>query len=343
MFRAAPARYDSMPYRRCGTSGLELSAISLGLWQNFGDGGAFATQREIVLTAFDCGVTHFDLANNYGPPPGAAEEVFGRLLARDLAPYRDELIISTKAGYRMWPGPYGEWGSKKYLRASLDQSLRRLGLEYVDIFYSHRFDAHTELAETLEALKLALDSGKATYVGISSYTAQQTAEAVALAGEMGFRLLIHQPSYSMFNRWIEAGSPSLLDQAAADGLGVIVFSPLAQGLLTNRYLSGVPDDARASRDGSFKKGLITPEVVGRIGALNDIAAQRGQSLAQMAIQWVLRDPRVTSALVGARTPAQLLDSLGALEGPAFTAAELARIDSLATDLEGVNIWKARTR
>lgn len=340
MFIPSDSRYDTMQYRQCGSSGLDLPAISLGLWQNFGEANAFDQQRKIVLAAFDAGITHIDLANNYGPPPGAAELSFGRMLATDLAPYRDELIISSKAGYRMWPGPYGEWGSKKYLRASLDQSLKRMGLEYVDIFYSHRFDARTPLEETMGALKYALDSGKATYVGISSYTAEQTQRAREVAADLGFTLLIHQPSYSMFNRWIEEGEPSLLD--ALDGMGAIVFSPLAQGLLTKKYLNGVPDDSRAAQQGSFKTDMITSEVVDRIRALDEIAEQRGQSLAQMAISWVLRDPRVTSALVGARTVEQLHDSLGALENLEFSQSELDAIDIYAVEAS-VNIWKGRSR
>lgn len=331
-----------MTYRQCGRSGLDLPAISLGLWQNFGDADPYARQREIVLAAFDAGITHIDLANNYGPPPGFAESSFGTMLAGDLAPYRDELIISTKAGYRMWPGPYGEWGSKKYLRASLDQSLRRMGLDYVDIFYSHRFDDRTPLEETLSALKHALDSGKALYVGISSYTAEQTAHAQEIAAEMGFSLLIHQPSYSMFNRWIEDGTPSLLDVLGESGTGAIVFSPLAQGLLTAKYLDGVPEDSRAAREGSFQTAMITPEVIERIRALTAIAQERGQSLAQMAIAWVLRDPRVTSALIGARNVEQLHDSLGALDNLQFSSDELAAIEDHAKDA-GINIWKGRAR
>lgn len=331
-----------MIYRQCGRSGLDLPAISLGLWQNFGDADPYARQREIVLAAFDAGITHIDLANNYGPPPGFAESSFGTMLAGDLAPYRDELIISTKAGYRMWPGPYGEWGSKKYLRASLDQSLRRMGLDYVDIFYSHRFDDRTPLEETLSALKHALDSGKALYVGISSYTAEQTARAQEIAAEMGFSLLIHQPSYSMFNRWIEDGTPSLLDVLGESGTGAIVFSPLAQGLLTAKYLDGVPGDSRAAREGSFQTAMITPEVIERIRALTAIAQERGQSLAQMAIAWVLRDSRVTSALIGARNVEQLHDSLGALDNLQFSSDELAAIEDHAKDA-GINIWKGRAR
>lgn len=342
MYQANEGRYDSMIYRRCGVSGLDLPAISLGLWHNFGEANPYGSQREVVLAAFDSGITHIDLANNYGPPPGFAETSFGRMLATDLAPYRDELIISTKAGYYMWPGPYGDWGSKKYLRASLDQSLKRLGVEYVDIFYSHRYDGSTPLRETIGALKYALDSGKASYVGISSYTAEQTARAHDIAAEMGFDLLIHQPSYSMFNRWIEDGSPSLLDVLAERGTGTIVFSPLAQGMLTDKYLDGIPEDSRAARGGSFRDHFINDEVIARIRALNEIASRRGQSLAQMAIAWVLRDDRVTSALIGARTVEQLENSLGALGNLAFSEEELREIDEYAVDAD-INIWKARTR
>lgn len=329
-----------MTYRRCGASGLDLPLVSLGLWQNFGRATPLETQREIVLAAFDAGITHIDLANNYGPPPGSAEQAFGDLLHSDLAPYRDELIVSTKAGYRMWPGPYGEWGSRKYLRASLDASLRRLRTDYVDIFYSHRLDPSTPLRETLGALKYAVDSGKAVYAGISSYPAAETAAALDLAAEMELDLLIHQPSYSMFNRWIERGEPSLLDVLGEREMGTIVFSPLAQGLLTSKYLDGVPADSRAARDGSFKQSFLTDETHERLRVLNRIAEARGQTLAQMAIAWVLRDPRITSALIGASSVAQLCDSLGALDNLAFTAEELAQIDVAAVDA-GVNIWEPR--
>lgn len=342
MYLANPARYDRMSYRRCGASGLDLPLISLGLWQNFGRTTALETQREIILAAFDAGVTHIDLANNYGPPPGAAETMFGALLETDLAPYRDELVISTKAGYLMWPGPYGEWGSRKYLRNSLDASLRRLRSDHVDIFYSHRLDPSTPLHETMGALKYAVDSGKAIYAGISSYPAEQTTEALDIAAGMGLDLLIHQPSYSMLNRWVEQGEPSLLDVLGERRMGAIVFSPLAQGLLTGKYLDVVPEDSRAARDGSFKKSFITPEVVERLRALATIAEGRGQTLAQMAIAWTLRDERVTSALIGASSVSQLHDSLGALDNLSFTDEELAEIDRHAVDAD-INIWKARSR
>ncbi len=341
-YLAAEDRYDSMTYRRCGRSGLDLPAISLGLWQNFGHDKPEETQREIVLHAVDRGVTHIDLANNYGPPPGAAESFFGRLLATDLAPYRDELVISSKAGYRMWPGPYGEWGSRKYLLASLDASLRRLGQDYVDIFYSHRDDSTTPLHETMGALKTAVDSGRALYAGISSYPAERAAEAVAVAREIGLTLLVHQPSYSMLNRWVEGGQPSALDVTEDAGMGNVVFSPLAQGMLTGKYLDGVPEDSRAARDGSLRREFLTEENLGHIRALNDIARERGQTLAQLAIAWVLRDPRVTSALVGASSVSQLDDSLAALDNLDLSAEELARIDEHAVDA-GINIWSARTR
>jgi len=341
-YQAAPDRYDSMTYRRCGRSGLDLPAIALGLWQNFGHDAPEATQREIVLHAVDRGVTHIDLANNYGPPPGAAESFMGRLLATDLAPYRDELVISSKAGYRMWPGPYGEWGSRKYLLSSLDASLRRLGLDYVDIFYSHRDDPTTPLHETMGALKSAVDSGRALYAGISSYTAERAAEAVAVAEELGLHLLVHQPSYSMLNRWVEEGEPSALDVTEQAGMGNVVFSPLAQGMLTDKYLGGVPEGSRASRGGSLPQEFLTEENLGHIRALDAIARERGQTLAQLAIAWVLRDPRVTTALVGASSVRQLDDSLGALDNLELSAEELARIDEHAVDA-GINIWAARTR
>ncbi|WP_051425936.1 L-glyceraldehyde 3-phosphate reductase [Jiangella gansuensis] len=333
-FRADEDRYDRIPYRRCGRTGLKLPAVSLGLWQNFGDESALATQRAILRTAFDQGITHIDLANNYGPPPGSAEKNFGRILAEDFRPYRDELIISTKAGYDMWPGPYGEWGSRKYLLASLDQSLERMGLDYVDIFYSHRFDPDTPLEETMGALDTAVRSGRALYAGISSYSPERTAEAVQIMRELGTPLAIHQPSYSMFNRWIEGG---LLDTTGEHGLGVIAFSPLAQGLLTAKYLDGVPDDSRAARGGSFSPDLITDDVVRRLRALNEIAQRRGQTLAQLALSWALRDERVTSVLIGARTVDQLLDSLGSLERLDFTAEELTEIDGYAVET-GLNLW-----
>lgn len=331
---AAPDRYDAMPYRRVGTCGLRLPAISLGLWQNFGDDRSIATQRAIVGRAFDRGVTHFDLANNYGPLPGAAEANFGRILRSDLQAHRDELVISTKAGYDMWPGPYGDGGSRKYLLASLDQSLGRLGLEYVDIFYSHRVDPETPLEETMGALDTAVRQGKALYVGISSYSAQRTRQAAAILRGLGTPLVIHQPSYSMINRWIEE---DLLDVLAEERMGAIAFSPLAQGLLTDRYLDGVPADSRAAREGSFSQDLLTDANLTNARALREIARGRGQTLPQMAIAWTLRDPRVASALVGASSVAQLDDNLAALERLDFTAAELAEIDRFAVE-GGVNLW-----
>jgi L-glyceraldehyde 3-phosphate reductase len=333
---AASDRYGPMPYRRCGRSGLDLPAISLGLWQNFGGADVFETGRAVLRRAFDRGVTHFDLANNYGPPYGSAEENFGRVLATDFKPYRDEMVVSTKAGYDMWPGPYGIWGSRKYLTASLDQSLKRMGLDYVDIFYSHRVDPRTPLEETMGALDRAVRQGKALYVGISSYSAELTRQASAILASLGTPCLIHQPSYSMVNRWVEDG---LLGTLGELGIGCIAFSPLAQGLLTEKYLDGVPTDARAARAGSFRKELLTEDNLRRIRALNAVARRRGQTLAQMALAWVLRDPRVTSALIGARTVAQLDDSLAAVNNLAFTREELAEIDQHATE-GGVNIWRA---
>ncbi len=332
----ATDRYGSMPYRRVGRSGLELPAISLGLWQNFGEDRPLATQRAILRRAFDRGITHFDLANNYGPPYGAAEETFGRLYASDFRPYRDELIISTKAGYDMWSGPYGDRGSRKYLLASLDQSLKRMGLDHVDIFYSHRVDPSTPMEETLGALDTAVRSGKALHAGISSYSAGRTTEAAAILRGLGTPLLIHQPSYSLVNRWIEGG---LLDVLETEGVGCIAFTPLAQGLLTDKYLDGVPSDSRVAGKGTFPVGWLTDETVAKVRALNDIARQRGQSLAQMAMAWVLRDPRVTSAVVGASSVRQLDDSLGALDRLDFSDEELAEIDRHATDA-GVNLWEA---
>jgi L-glyceraldehyde 3-phosphate reductase len=331
---AAEDRYGSMRYRRCGRGGLELPALSLGLWHNFGHDRPLDTQRAIVRRAFDLGVTHFDLANNYGPPYGSAEENFGRLLATDLQPYRDQLVISTKAGYDMWPGPYGEWGSRKYLLASLDQSLCRMGLDYVDIFYSHRFDPETPLEETMGALDTAVRQGKALYVGVSSYSAAKTREGLAILRSLGTPLLIHQPSYSMLNRWIEE---ELLDVLADEGVGCIAFSPLAQGMLTDRYLQGIPEGSRVSENSSFSRDLLTDEAMAKVRALNELAAARGQSLAQMAIAWVLRDPRVTSALVGASSVAQLETNIAALDRLDFTDEELAEIDRHATD-SGINIW-----
>jgi L-glyceraldehyde 3-phosphate reductase len=332
----AAARYDDMLYRRCGRSGLRLPAVSLGLWQNFGDDRPLATARAIVRRAFDLGITHFDLANNYGPPAGAAEANFGRMFASDLRPYRDELIVSTKAGYDMWPGPYGEWGSRKYVLASLDQSLGRLGLEYVDIFYSHRFDPDTPLEETMGALDTAVRSGKALYAGISSYSPERTREAVAILRSLGTPAIIHQPSYSMLNRWIEDG---LLDVLGEEGLGTIVFSALAQGILTGKYLQGVPEGSRATRQGTLTPQHLTDENLAKVRALNDIAERRGQTLAQMAIAWVLRDPRVTSAVIGASSVEQLENNVAALGRLEFTAQELAEIDEHATESD-VNRWSA---
>jgi L-glyceraldehyde 3-phosphate reductase len=331
----AEDRYDSMPYRRCGSSGLKLPAVSLGLWQNFGTERPLEHSREILRRAFDLGITHFDLANNYGPPYGSAEEVFGQVLAQDLRPWRDELVISTKAGYDMWPGPYGEWGSRKYLLASLDQSLKRMGLEYVDIFYSHRLDPDTPLEETLGALDTAVRQGKALYAGISSYSGQRTAEAVEILRDLGTPLLIHQPSYSLLNRWIET---DLLDVLGREGVGAIVFSPLGQGMLTDRYLDGIPEDSRAARDGSLSREMLSDENLARIRALNEIAAGRGQSLAQLALAWTLRDPRITSTLIGASSVAQLEDNVGALERLDFSDDELAEIDRYAVEA-GINIWE----
>jgi L-glyceraldehyde 3-phosphate reductase len=333
---AASDRYDPMPYRRCGRSGIRLPEVSLGLWQNFGDISPLATQRAILRRAFDLGVTHFDLANNYGPPYGSAEINFGRIMREDFRPYRDQLIISTKAGYDMWPGPYGEWGSRKYLLASLDQSLGRMGLDYVDIFYSHRFDPDTPLEETMGALATAVKQGKALYAGISSYSPERTRDAARILRSLGTPLLIHQPSYSLLNRWIEGG---LLDVLEDEGVGCIAFSPLAQGLLTTKYLGGIPDDSRASRNGSLSRDQITEQTLTHIRALNDIAAARGQSLAQLAVSWVLRDQRVTSALIGARTVAQLEENLAAADKTTFTTGELEEIDRHAVDA-GINIWSA---
>ena len=335
----AAERYDAMRYNRCGASGLKLPAVSLGLWHNFGHDRPLDSGRAIVRRAFDLGVTHFDLANNYGPPYGSAEENFGRLLAQDLAPYRDELVISTKAGYDMWPGPYGEWGSRKYLLASLDQSLRRIGLDYVDIFYSHRFDPETPLEETMGALDAAVRQGKALYAGISSYSAEKTREAAAILDSLGTPLLIHQPSYSMLNRWIEG---DLLDALGELGVGCIVFSPLAQGMLTDRYLDGIPEGSRATQHKSLSPDLLTEEALAKIRALNEIAQGRGQSLAQLALAWALRDPRVTSTLIGASSVAQLETNVAALDRLELSADELAEIDRHATD-SGINLWAASSR
>jgi L-glyceraldehyde 3-phosphate reductase len=334
-FLAAPDRYDAMPYRRTGRSGLLLPAVSIGLWQNFGTERPLETSRAILRRAFDLGITHFDLANNYGPPYGSAEEVFGRIVAQDLRPYRDELVISTKAGYDMWPGPYGDHGSRKYLLASLDQSLGRMGLDYVDIFYSHRFDPETPLQETLGALDTAVRQGKALYAGISSYSAQRTEEAAAILRDLGTPLLIHQPSYSMLNRWIE---PDLLDVLGREGIGCIGFSPLAQGVLTDRYLDGVPEDSRAARDGSLSREMLSDENLARVRALNEIAAGRGQTLAQLAVAWTLRDPRVTSTLIGASSVAQLEQNVAALERLDFSDDELAGIDRHAEE-GAINLWE----
>jgi L-glyceraldehyde 3-phosphate reductase len=328
-------RYDGrMPYARTGRSGLLLPRISLGLWNNFGDDRVHADKRAIVLRAFDRGITHFDLANNYGPPPGAAELAFGRIMAEDLRPYRDELVVSTKAGYDMWAGPYGEWGSRKYLLASLDESLQRMGLEYVDIFYSHRYDPDTPLEETLGAVATAVHQGKALYAGISSYSPEHTVEAARILRDHKVPLLIHQPSYSLLNRWVEGG---LLDTLESEGVGFIGFSPLGQGLLTDKYLDGMPEQSRAAEGVFMDDSFLDEETLSRVRALNEIAGRRGQSLAQMAIAWTLRDPRVTTALVGARNVDQLENSLGALENLDFSDEELEEIDRYAVD-SGINIW-----
>jgi L-glyceraldehyde 3-phosphate reductase len=331
----AAGRYDAMEYRRCGRSGLKLPAVSLGLWHNFGDDVPLARQRAILRRAFDLGITHIDLANNYGPPYGSAELNFGKIFAQDLRPYRDQLVLSTKAGYDMWPGPYGEWGSRKYLLASLDQSLARMGVDYVDIFYSHRFDPETPLEETMGALDTAVRSGRALYAGISSYSPERTREAAAILRSMGTPLLIHQPSYSMLNRWVERG---LLDVLGTEGIGCIAFSPLAQGMLTDRYLDGIPEDSRAAREGSLSKSMLSDENLERIRALNEIAQRRGQTLAQLALAWTLRDPRVTSTLIGASSVAQLEDNIGALDRLDFDDDTLAEIEQYAVDA-GINIWE----
>ncbi|MGW5851895.1 L-glyceraldehyde 3-phosphate reductase [Streptomyces sp. NPDC055254] len=338
-YRAEPSRYDTMPYRRTGHSGLKLPAISLGLWHNFGDDTSLASQRAILRRAFDLGVTHFDLANNYGPPPGSAELNFGKIFAQDFASSRDELILSTKAGYLMHPGPYGEWGSRKYLLGSLDASLKRMGVDYVDIFYSHRFDPQTPLEETMGALASAVQQGKALYVGVSSYTAEQTAEAARILREMGVRPLIHQPSYSMINRWTE--DDGLLDVLEEAGMGCISFAPLAQGLLTGKYLRGIPEGSRATQGKSLDPDLLSDDVVRRLSGLNDIAARRGQSLAQLALTWVLRDERMTSALIGASSVRQLEENVAALAGAPLSDAELKEIDSFAVSTPGTNIWAQR--
>ncbi len=333
---ADAARYDSMEYRRCGRSGLKLPAISLGLWHNFGDDRSWSTQRDICRRAFDLGVTHFDLANNYGPPYGAAEANFGRILADDFAGYRDEMVISTKAGYDMWPGPYGNFGSRKYLLASLDQSLARMGLDYVDIFYSHRFDPETPLEETVGALASVVQQGKALYVGISSYSSARTREAARLLAELKVPLLIHQPSYSLLNRWTE--EDHLLDALEEVGAGCIAFSPLAQGLLTDRYLNGIPADSRAATGGALSADSITEDKLARVRALNGVATRRGQTLAQLALVWALRDPRMTSLVIGASSVKQLEDNVGALANTMLSADELAEIEHYATDAN-INLWK----
>jgi L-glyceraldehyde 3-phosphate reductase len=333
---AEPDRYEEMLYRRCGRSGIQLPAISLGLWQNFGDDRPLATSRAIVRRAFDLGITHFDLANNYGPPYGSAEVNFGRIFAEDLRPYRDELIISTKAGYDMWPGPYGEWGSRKYLLGSLEQSLKRMRLDYVDVFYSHRFDPNTPLEETMSALDSAVRQGKALYAGISSYSPQYTEDALRILRELGTPLLIHQPSYSMLNRWIEQG---LLDVLGREGVGCIVFSPLAQGMLTDKYLDGIPEDSRVARGNYLSRESISDENLVRIRALNEFAGRRGQTLAQLALAWALRDDRVTSALIGASSVSQLEQNVAALARLEFDPAELEEIERHAQEA-GINLWAA---
>ncbi len=335
-YTPSPARYERMIYNRVGRSGLKLPAVSLGLWQNFGGNRPLDTSRAILRRAFDLGITHFDLANNYGPPYGSAEENFGQLFRDDFGRLRDELVISTKAGYDMWPGPYGEWGSRKYLLASLDQSLARMGLEYVDIFYSHRFDPETPLEETMGALDTAVRQGKALYVGISSYSAEKTREAAAILRSLGTPLLIHQPSYSMLNRWIE---PDLLDVLEEEGVGCIGFSPLAQGMLTDKYLDGIPAGSRASQHTSLSPDLLTDDALARIRSLNEIASRRGQTLAQMALAWTLRDRRMTSTLVGASSVAQLEANVASLDRLEFSADELAEIDRYAADSD-INIWAA---
>ncbi|WP_445501465.1 L-glyceraldehyde 3-phosphate reductase [Microvirga sp. G4-2] len=336
-YQPAAARYDEMIYNRCGRSGLKLPAISLGLWHNFGEDKSATTAREICRTAFDLGITHFDLANNYGPPPGSAETLFGEILRSEFHGLRDELVISTKAGYRMWPGPYGEWGSRKYLLSSLDQSLKRLGADYVDIFYSHRFDPETPLEETMMALDSAVRQGKALYVGLSSYNRKRTREAYSILRELKTPCIIHQPSYSMLNRWIE--EDGLLDTLDDLGMGSIVFSPLAQGMLTTKYLNGIPESSRAAAGKSLRTSFLNEDNLSRIRSLNDIAQRRGQTLAQMALAWVLRGGRVTSALIGASRPEQVVDCVGALKNPSFTPEELAEIDRHAMD-GGLNIWAA---
>ncbi|WP_394691269.1 L-glyceraldehyde 3-phosphate reductase [Hoeflea sp.] len=337
MWTPAPGRYDKMAYRRTGRSGLKLSALSLGLWHNFGGDTPHEIKREMCRTAFDLGITHFDLANNYGPPPGSAEEAFGQILKTDFHGFRDEMIISSKAGYGMWPGPYGEWGSRKYLIASCDQSLKRMGLDYVDIFYSHRFDPDTPLEETMQALDYIVRSGRALYAGISSYNSKRTKEAAAILKELGTPCLIHQPSYSMINRWVE--DDGLLDTLEEEGIGSIVFSPLAQGMLTNKYLGGIPEGSRAAQEKSLNSEFLNERNLANIRGLDAIAKRRGQTLAQMAIAWVLRGGRVTTALIGASRPQQIIDCVGALDNLDFTEAELSEIDVFARDAD-INLWAA---
>lgn len=331
----AETRYDKMIYNRCGRSGLKLPAISLGLWHNFGHDTPHQVKREILHTAFDLGVTHFDLANNYGPPPGSAEEAFGEILKSDFKGYRDEMIISSKAGYEMWPGPYGEWGSRKYLMASCDQSLKRMGVEYVDIFYSHRFDPETPLEETMGTLDAIVRQGKALYVGISSYNAERTRQAVAILNDLGTPCVIHQPSYNMLNRWVERDG--LKDTLKELGVGSIAFTPLAQGMLTSKYLGGIPEGSRATQHKSLDPKMLSDHAIASLNALNEIAAARGQTLAQMALAWVLREGGITSALIGASKPSQVVDCVGALDNLSFTAEELAAIDAHA-DEEKINLW-----
>ncbi|MEM0899180.1 MAG: L-glyceraldehyde 3-phosphate reductase [Pseudomonadota bacterium] len=334
-YQPAENRYASMVYRRCGRSGVKLPVVSLGLWHNFGHDTSHETKRDMCTTAFDLGITHFDLANNYGPPPGSAEEAFGEILRTDFSGFRDELIISSKAGYDMWPGPYGEWGSRKYLVASCDQSLKRMGLDYVDIFYSHRFDPDTPLEETMMALDYIVRSGRALYAGISSYNSDRTREAAKILRELGTPCLIHQPSYNLFNRWVERDG--LIDTLEDEGIGSIVFTPLAQGLLTKKYLSGIPDDSRAAENHFLSKDVITDDIVSKIGELNELAAARGQTLAQMAIAWCLRDERVTTALIGASKANQITDCAGAISNLSFTADELQKIDAISGDM-GISLW-----
>lgn len=334
-YRAADTRYDRMPYRRLGKSGLKLPAISFGLWHNFGHDTPHQVKRDMCRTAFDLGITHFDLANNYGPPPGSAEEAFGEILKNDFAPYRDEMIISSKAGYNMWDGPYGEWGSRKYLIASCDQSLKRMGLDYVDIFYSHRVDPYTPLEETMGALDHIVRSGRALYVGISSYNSERTREAAAILKDLGTPCVIHQPSYNILNRWVE--TDGLKETLAELGIGSIAFTPLAQGILSKKYLNGIPANSRAAQGKSLDPAVITPAAIASVKALDAMASARGQTLAQMAIAWVLRDGGITSALIGASSSAQIIDCVGAIDNLDFTAAELAQIDAISEEKD-INLW-----